>query len=451
MGWFGKKGKKPPSETGPAIVFESLTGDDQQRQANTIAVRQVEALVPVKELMYDALSKRSTRILLDYTAQSVSVRFLVDGVWHNLPARDRETGDAMLFVLKRLSNAIPEERRAKQTGKFRAEMNSDRVECEMTSQGVPTGERVIIDVLVKTVKYETLEDLGMRTKMRESLQEMLGGKTGFVILSAMPEGGLSTTWQVGLSSTDRYMRDFVGIDDKANPEPEVQNIDMQLFDRDLGETALTPLHSMMLKEPEALAVPDLFDGKTIDALCDQVNDNGKLLVGAVRAKEAVEALLRVLHMKPTPVKFAKAVTAVVCQRLIRKLCDACKQPFQPQPQLLQRLGIPMGRVQQLYQQFQPPTPEQLEEMNKERKKKGEPEEPAVCPACGGVGYRGRTAIYELLIINDHIREALTKNPKMEVLRDIARKTGHRTLQEEGIVHVATGATSVQELQRVLSQ
>jgi general secretion pathway protein E len=108
-------------------------------------------------------------------------------------------------------------------------------------------------------------------------------------------------------------------------------------------------------------------------------------------------------------------------------------------------------VQLLYQQFQPPTPEQLEEMNKERKKKGEPEEPAVCPACGGVGYRGRTAIYELLIINDHIREALTKNPKMEVLRDIARKTGHRTLQEEGIVHVATGATSVQELQRVLSQ
>ncbi|MFT7644341.1 MAG: type II secretory ATPase GspE/PulE/Tfp pilus assembly ATPase PilB-like protein [Pirellulaceae bacterium] len=389
--------------------------------------------------------------MLDYPAQAVSVRYLIDGVWHNLEARDRETGDAMLFVLKRLSNAIPEERRAKQNGKFRAEMNGDRVDCEMTSQGVPTGERVVIDIRRKIITYETLEDLGMRTKMRESLQAMLGGKTGFIIFSAMPEGGLSTTWQVGLGCTDRYMRDFVGIDNKVNPEPEVQNIDMQHFDRTLGETVLTPLHSMMLKEPDAIAIPDLFDGKSVDALCDQVNDNKKLLVGTVRAKEASEALLRVLHMNATPVKFAKAVTGVLCQRLIRKLCDRCKQPFQPQPQLLQRLGIPIGRVQHLYQQYQPPTPEQLEEMNKELKKKGEPEIPAVCPACGGVGYRGRTAIFELLVINDHLREALIKNPKMDVLRDIARKTGHRTLQEEGIVHVATGATSVQELQRVLSQ
>jgi type II secretory ATPase GspE/PulE/Tfp pilus assembly ATPase PilB-like protein len=136
---------------------------------------------------------------------------------------------------------------------------------------------------------------------------------------------------------------------------------------------------------------------------------------------------------------------VLNQRLIRKLCDECKQAFPPPPQLLQKLGIPAGRVQVLYREYQPPPPEQLVD------DKGRPIEPPICPKCGGLGYFGRTALFELLVVDAALRDALIKQPKLEVLRSVARKSGHRTIQEEGILLVARGITSIPELQRVMKQ
>jgi len=131
----------------------------------------------------------------------------------------------------------------------------------------------------------------------------------------------------------------------------------------------------------------------------------------------------------------------VNQRLIRKLCD-CKQPFQPPPQLLQKLGIPPGRVQQLFREWQPPPPPPPDQ-------KGKVEEPQICRKCGGIGYYGRTAIFELLEVTDTLRDALVRNPQIDTLRQIARQSGTRSIQEEGVLLVVKGTVSITELQRVL--
>jgi type II secretory ATPase GspE/PulE/Tfp pilus assembly ATPase PilB-like protein len=122
---------------------------------------------------------------------------------------------------------------------------------------------------------------------------------------------------------------------------------------------------------------------------------------------------------------------VLNQRLVRKLCESCKEPYAPPPALLQKLGIPAGRVEEFFRH-----PE-------------EPEE--VCQECHGIGYVGRTAIYELLAMNKQLRQALIDQPKLETLRNVARQSGHRTLQEEGIAAVVRGITSLPELMRVLKQ
>lgn len=202
---------------------------------------------------------------------------------------------------------------------------------------------------------------------------------------------------------------------------------------------MTVLPKLMLKEPEVLVMPNLVNGETAEFLCDQANKHKKLVFAAVPAKEAVEALLRVLLLKVPAESFAKAVHAVVNQRLIRKLCENCKQPYEPPPQLLQRLGIPPGRVTTLYREWQPTGDE------KEDKKFVD------CETCGGIRYRGRTAIFEFLSVDDSIRQVLVKQPKLEVLRKYARQAGCRSMQEEGILLVARGVTSLNELQRVLKQ
>jgi type II secretory ATPase GspE/PulE/Tfp pilus assembly ATPase PilB-like protein len=137
------------------------------------------------------------------------------------------------------------------------------------------------------------------------------------------------------------------------------------------------------------------------------------------------------------------IKAVVNQRLIRKLCETCREAVQPTPELLQRLGIPAGRVQVLYREKQPLPPGQ-----EPPRKKGEP---LICPNCNGLGYRGRTAIYEILVVDDNLRQALAGQPKLDTIKQLSRQAGNRALQEEGILLVALGTTSIAELQRVLKQ
>ncbi len=168
-------------------------------------------------------------------------------------------------------------------------------------------------------------------------------------------------------------------------------------------------------------------------LLDEVRDEERLVITNVRAKEAAEALLRMLQQKVPQREFAATVTAVLCTRLIRKLCDACKVAYAPTPDLLKKLGIPAGKVEALYRV---PKPEEIEKP---------------CPECGNLGFKGRTGLFELLVVDDKIREILVKQPQLDLLRKAARLAGMRTFQEEGLLLVAKGVTSLAELQRILKE
>jgi len=168
-------------------------------------------------------------------------------------------------------------------------------------------------------------------------------------------------------------------------------------------------------------------------LLAEVRDDDRLVITNVHAKDAAEALLRMLQLKVPQRDFVAVVTAVLCTRLIRKLCDACKVAYVPTPDLLKKLGIPQSKVEALYRV---PKPEEIEKP---------------CKECGGLGFKGRTGLFELLVVDDQIREILLKQPKLELLRKAARMTGMRTFQEEGLLLVAKGVTSLAELQRVLKE
>ncbi len=205
----------------------------------------------------------------------------------------------------------------------------------------------------------------------------------------------------------------------------------RFFDPAAGQTPASVLPKLAREHPDVYIVPDMVDAESATMFCDQVENENRMVVTSVRAKEASDSLLQVLRLKVPTAKFATSVTAAVNQRLIRKLCPKCKEGYAPTAQLLEQLGIPAGRVEALYR-----TPQQPEE---------------VCTECQGIGYLGRTGMFELLIVDDNVRQALTTNPQLAAIRQAARRAGMRTLQEEGIVLVAKGITSLQELMRVLKE
>ncbi len=423
--------RKADYEKGPPVEIAALGGNDNTNQANLVLARQSPGYIMIKELVAEMVLRRSERVMFDFTQNGVSVRHLIDGVWHAGEPREREASDVMLAVMKQLANLKPSERRAKQQGVFAANYQSTKYKLPLVAQGVKTGERVLVDIVGgKQEVLKTYDDLGMRDKIRDHWSELMAADAGLLVFSAMPEGGLTTLFDVSLRETDRLMRDFWSIEDETSKEAEIENVSRIKYNGAAGESPATLLPTLLRSYPNVLVVRDFVDEKSAKILIEQV-DQERLVITQIHARSAAEALLRMLQKKVPHKPFAEAVTGVICTRLIRKLCESCKVAYEPAPELLKKLGIPAGKVQSLYRA---PKEEELEKP---------------CEKCSGVGYMGRTGLFELLEINDQVREVLIKQPKLELLQKAARLAAMRTFQEEAILLVAKGVTSLEEAMRVL--
>ena len=435
--WAGKVGikihaeRKAPHQAGAGLNLDARGGaTPEQNQANLFLAQQLPGFVAAKNMIAEAIQRRADKIMLDYSAEAVAHRYQVDGVWHEADNQEREEGDSALAVMKKIAALNPEDRRARQEGQFGVEFNQQKFVANLVSQGTKTGERVIVQLAGKSQHVKTLDDAGMRSGMQEEWGQLIMQPRGILLVCGMPAGGLTTTMDVLLNAADRYMRDVVAIEEEAAREPVVENVEVTTYNAAAGETPATVLPRLIRKQPNVIVVRELPDAESIRILCEVAADD-KLVVATLRAKEAVEALLRVLLLKVRAVDFSPVAIGVLNMRLVRKLCDQCKEGYAPPAELMKKLGLAASKVEMLYR---PPQ---------------EPEE--TCLTCNGIGYLGRTAIFELLKLDDAMREALVKQPKLDVLRDLARKAGNRSLQEEGIALVARGVTSLAELSRVLKQ
>jgi len=425
--------KQAASDKGPPVVITPMgAANEQANQANLILARQSPGFLTTKELIADVIERRGDAAMLDYATQGASVKYQIDGVWHDLPPRDRVNADPLLAVLKKLAGRNETERRAKQEGKFGVEYKGLKYDAKIVSQGVETGERAVLSLDDKKVAFTSFAELGMRDKLIEQVKEIISRPQGFVLFSALSGGGFSTLFNVALRESDRYMRDFAAIEDVVKPEREVENVHVHTYNSSAGETPMKILPEIIRTYPNVYTIRDLFDAQTVKTLIEQVPEE-RLVFAGIKAKEAVESLLRVLLLKVAAKDFAPVVTGAVNMRLVRKLCDECKEAYAPPPEIIKQLG---ARIEALYRPPQP-IPGQ------------KPKPP--CEKCAGVGYYGRTGIFEVLVVDDAVRQTLITNPKIDALRLAARKAGMRTLQEEGILLAAKGITSLPELMRVLKQ
>ncbi len=418
-------------EKGAAVeLFAMGAAGQNEDNANLLIARQSPGYLLVKDMVVEMLNRRSDRVVLEYGAQGVAVRHEIDGVLHSGEARDRESGDVLLAVMKTLANLDPKDRKKKQAGRFAAKYENKKHLLPIVSQGVANGERVIVSRLNEKAKPHTYDSLGLREALKEKWGEFMARDQGFVVFSAMPAGGLTTMTNASLEETDRLMRDFFAIEEVNHREIEIQNIAVHTYDAGKGETPATLIPKLVRLYPNVYICRDLVDAESATLLMNEVKDD-RLVITCMPAREAGEALLRLLQMKLPQAQLASVVTGVLYQRLVRKLCTDCRVAYTPPPDVLKKLGIPQGKVQQLYR---PPKPEEIEKP---------------CQTCQGIGYHGRTGIFELLEVTDKMREILAKQPSLELLKKAARADGQRSLQEEGILLVAKGVTSLPELMRVL--
>lgn len=427
-------------QTAAPVAFTAAGDSPELRQSTVEMVQNSPGFPPAANICAEAIHKDADLTILDYTAQQVNVRFRIDGLWHPGMPMDRQNGDYMLAVLKQLAGLDYRDRRKRQEGSFETEYQRKKQKFKIISQGTPTGERVGLYLSYKRPSMDRLEDLGIRKSMIPQIVDLMKmpGK-GMFLVSAMPSEGYTTCWRAALDSCDRLIKDFYVIEEASSQEPEVINITSETFDKTKGESAMSPLPQLLLREPDVLAFPELPNGDLVNKLVQTSITHDVPIYLRNPGKNAIDALLRVLALNPNRKQFVDLLSGVLNMRLVRKLCEECRIEYQPHPTLLQKLGLPVGRIEKLYRPFVFKPGMVDEEQN----------EILPCTACNGIGYKGRTGIFELLTMNEHLRQAAAQSPKLNKLTAIAKASGHISLQQEAAVIVAQGITSVEELQRML--
>jgi general secretion pathway protein E len=427
--------KPDARDEGPAIeIIPNAAGGERDARANLLRARQAIGFPSVRRLLSEALAHRAETVAVDLLPAKTEVRLQIDGVWHPFEPEDVATGASMADVLKLITGLDCDEHVARQAGRFAVEFRRERHECEVITEMAKTGERALVRFNIDADPFETLSDLGMKDKTQTALKDVLAAKQGLVIFSSLPKNGLTTTMNIALTSTDRLMREVYAIEPAERPERHIENVTVVKYEESKKQTPAHLLPALLRKYPDVIVHRDWSDAESVTQFC-QLSTSGKLIIGSIAAKDGIESLLRVLMTRVASKTFADSVTAVIGQRLLRKLCESCKQAYQPSAEELKAFGIPEGRVKEMYRV---PLPDPT-------KKKAEVPH---CENCEGIGYVGRTAVFEFALVTDEMRRLLVEQPKMDVLRAAARSAKVRSLLEEAILLAAAGVTSLEEINRV---
>lgn len=412
---------------GPPIRFIGKSG--KQGAGEVDRSKQVESskgYSAARELVYDAILRRTTDIHLEPKEDELSVRLRIDGVMYPAEPFDRPTGDAIVNIFKVLAAMDITERRKPQDGSFRAEMEGREIDFRVASQGTQVGEKMSLRILDQGGGIKTFADLGMRKQLLEQILGVTHQPHG-MFLSCGPTGaGKSTTLYAALSEIDSMENNIITIEDPV--EYRMGNVTQIEINTKAGQTFGGSLRSVLRQDPDIVMIGEIRDAETAKIAC-QAATTGHMVFSTVHANDTITAVFRLIDLGVEPFLLASSLSAILGQRLVRKLCNDCKEPYAPSADLLQKIGLPADKVDKFHR---PP------------KQFG-----AACPSCGGLGYHGRTGVFELLVINDRIRDLMRENPNMAQIRAEARKAGMLYMREEGLRLVVKGTTSIDELLRVV--
>ncbi len=433
--------KKKVSVDLPPIVLEAFGTSPEEQSATLESAFELPGYPSMCMMLVDLILRRADIAVFDYSQNAVAIKYQIDGLWHPMAPMDRENGDFLLFSLKQIGGANPEERRARQEALFRGVYENRKFKFRCVSQGVSTGERVAIYVDFKRPALDTLSELGARAGIKDQLIPILNGDQKLVITAALPGEGHSLLWRATLGAADRFTRDFYVIEDQNQQEEEIINVGQVTFNSAKQEDAFTPMRGLLLRQPNVIAFSELSPPPILGKICNLIGEADIQAMSRIHAKSAVEALSKLMALQPDLKTFSECVGAILAMRVVRKLCEKCRLAFPPSAPLLKSLAIPPGRVRQLYRS-NPFQAGLLDERGNEL---------PPCSNCLGTGFFGRTGLFELLIPDASIRKAIAGNASATTLGQIIANSNNVSMREEAVLLIAKGVTSTEEIQRVLSK
>jgi general secretion pathway protein E len=376
----------------------------------------------VNLILFQAVKERASDIHIEPFQKELKVRYRIDGILYQRLDPPKRYQSAMVSRLKVMAKLDIAEKRLPQDGRIPIKIADKDIDIRVSIIPTTFGERVVLRLLDKQSLLLGMGEIGLSPDKHQTLQDLISRSNGILLVTGPTGSGKTTTLYAALSQINSPDKNIITIEDPV--EYQLLGIGQIQVNPKIGLTFAHGLRSVLRHDPDVILVGEIRDAETAE-IAIQAALTGHLVFSTLHTNNAASAATRLVDMEIEPFLVASVVRAIVAQRLIRVICSECKEGYVPEPEMLKEVGI---------------TPEQLKG-GKVYRGKG-------CPACSGTGYRGRTGIYEILLVSETIRQLIMKKADSVSIGRQAVEEGMKTLREDGARKITEGITALEEVLRV---
>ncbi len=390
----------------------------------------------LQEMMTEPLKRNAERIELQPTEGSSTIKYWVDGVSIDGTAVNRNDAGAAAMLLRKSMGLDTSDARKPQLGNMKAALDGKKHDLEVLVAGSTAGQSIIIEIDAKKRHDIKLDEMGFSDEQMKIWDSVVSGSTGIVLLATPRGQGLTTLLYAVLRRHDAFLSHIQTIEHL--PPTDLEGITQnELAPNATGAEEAKLVTWVCSQEPDVVMIDKVEDAKSASELI-KFSGTGKRVYVGMRAGNTFDALATWRKLVGNEKLAMQQLSMVVAGRVMRKLCVACKQEYNPDPETLRRLNMSPDRVGRLFQARGPGNPM--------RDNRGHP---VVCEFCQGLGFKGRVGVYEVFLVDDEVRQTVAAGGSVNQLKMLFKKQRRRYLQEQAVACAMTGDTSLQEVARVL--
>lgn len=368
----------------------------------------------VNQMIIRAVRERASDIHIEPTREGLRVRFRIDGILHPIVSPKKALQLAVVSRIKIMSKMNIAEKRVPQDGRYGALVDSREIDFRVSTFPSTYGETVVMRILDR-MRLLSLDDLGLIEEGAQVMREMIAKPHGVILVTGPTGSGKSTTVYAILQEIRSGDKNIITIEDPV--EYDLDDICQSQVNERAGYTYLVGLRHILRQDPDTIMIGEIRDAETA-GVAIRAALTGQLVFSTIHTNDAPGTVTRLIDMGMEPFLVASGLEGVVAQRLCRRICSKCREPYDPPPKMLEEFELPPD--------------------SKFYRGKG-------CERCRNTGYQGRIGIFEVMKMNDRIRELVVTRPPTSAIRALAREYGMRTLWEDGMRKVLAGVTTIEEV------
>jgi type IV pilus assembly protein PilB len=405
------------------IGHDATSADNLDEMLNSAEDAPVVRIV--NSILIEALRKHASDIHIEPMEKKIRLRYRVDGVLYENPSPPKSVQSAISSRIKIMSNLDIAERRIPQDGRFKIKALGKEVDLRVSYLPTVHGEKIVMRILDKTALAPSLDALGLEQKALDDLKFAIAKPHGMLLVTGPTGSGKTTTLYSALQELNQEDVNIITVEDPV--EYQLGGINQVQARPEVGLTFASGLRSILRQDPDIVMIGEIRDNETA-SIAVQAALTGHLVISTLHTNDAAGAIARMAYMGIEPFMLSSSLVMTQAQRLYRKLCPFCKQQTE----------IPEKTLR-----FNHLDPDQFKDVTFFSAKG--------CPKCSGLGYKGRGAIMEILLINDQIRAKILETSEASALREVAVSNGMKTLRETGLSRVRDGLTTIDEILRVTTE